>query len=121
MLKSVFSSVAIVACLPLVIAAQESVALDLQIYVNGTLVGSPTIRVAEDETGSVRLPDLLDVAITPSRQDGGRLRVALEFAIAGDTAKPVIVIDAEHPGVLKIPSPPGDEDEVELRIGVSSS
>ena len=120
MLKSVLLSFAITACLPVVIAAQESIALDLQIYLNGTLVGSPTVRVAEDETGSVRLPDVLDVAFTPTRQGGGRIRVAFEFAIAAGTARPVVVIDEEHPAVMKMQSTPGDEDEVELRFGVSS-
>ena len=142
MLKSVLSSVAIAACLPVVIASQESIALDLQIYLNGTLVGSPTLRFAEDETeivnlpdvladvleiltpiwrdetGSVRPLDLLDVAVMPTRQGGGRIRVALEFATG--TARPVMVIDEEHPGVVKIMSTAGDEDEAELRFSVSS-
>ena len=123
MFKGVLSSVAMAVCLPavVVVAAQESIALDIQIYLNGTHVGSPTITIAEGETGSLRLPDVLDVEVTPTRQDAGRVRVALEFADAAGTWRPALVIDEEHPGVLTIPSTAGDENEVELRIGVSSN
>ena len=51
MLKSVLLSFAITACLPVVIAAQESIALDLQIYLNGTLVGSPDSKGRRGRNG----------------------------------------------------------------------
>ena len=117
MLKNVLSSVAVVSCLPAVIAAQEPIALDIHIYANGGFVGSPTIRVAERETGSIRIPNVLDVAVTPTRQGDGRIRVALEFAAVAGTAKPVLAIDEEHPGFVRTPSLAGNEVEIELRVG----
>ena len=116
MLKNVLSSVAVVSCLPAVIAAQEPIALDIHIYANGGFVGSPTIRVAERETGSIRIPNVLDVAVTPTRQGDGRIRVALEFAAVAGTAK-LLTIDEEHPGFVRMPSLAGNEVEIELRVG----
>ena len=71
MRKRVLSSIAIALCFPTVAAAQELILLDFQIRLNGTLVGSPILRVQEDSTGSLRLPDVLDIALAPTREDGG--------------------------------------------------
>ena len=121
MRKRVLSSIAIALCFPTVAAAQELILLDFQIRLNGTLVGSPTLRVQEDSTGSLRLPDVLDIALAPTREDGGRIRLALKVATATGTARPVLVIDDDSPGVVKLPPTDGGEIEVELRVGVPGS
>ena len=102
MLTRVLSSVAVATLmLAAPTAAQELIVLELQVTQGGSPIAAPTITARDGETAELRIPDLLDVDLTPTRMDSGRIRLYLEFLSDTRVMTASLVIDEEHPGALR--------------------
>ena len=119
MLKRLFFAVTFVVSVAALIAAPGDLKLQFEIYKNGTLIGTPVLTVQEGGKGSLSLPNIIDVSLTPTRtaQDQDTVAIAFELTAAGKTIRPRIVLLKEEQGVL---SWKPASDLLELRVAASS-
>jgi hypothetical protein len=118
MLKRLFFAVLVLSVEPLV-AAPGDIKLQFEIFKNGTLIATPVLTVQEGGKGSLSLPNVIDVSLTPNRiaQDQDTVAIAFELTAAGKTIRPRMVLLKEERGVL---SWKPASDSLELRVATSS-
>ena len=103
-------------------AAQETITLDLELYENGSLVGSPTVGLRDGETGSLHHPDTFDVTLTPFRLDDDSIAVRFEIQDGTRTLTPRLVIKQEQPATIKWTAldERRSKETMEVRVGMGS-
>jgi TonB family protein len=102
---------------------QEPIALNLELYRNATLMGSPTVKVRDGETGTLRLRDLFSFAFTPTAQDDDKIAVSFEIHNGGETLTPRVVFARGEAGTLNwvATNDDGDREQLEVRISTGDS
>jgi hypothetical protein len=116
-------SVAVAALLSISLVAQEPIALNLELYRNEALVASPTVKVRDGETGSVRLVDLFNLAFTPTHLDNDRIAISFEIQNGDRTLTPRMVVDREQAGTVNwiTTTEDGGREQLEVRITAGRS
>jgi hypothetical protein len=117
MLKRLFLAPAFVLFVAPLVAAPGDLKVQFGIYKNGTLIGTPMLTIQEGGRGSLSLPNVVEVSLTPSRIAQDQVAIAFELTAAGKTIRPRIVLLKEEQGVL---SWKPASDLLELRVSASS-
>ena len=117
-MKRLLLSVVVASLLSVAVAAQEAIAFELELYQNATLIASPTVKVRDGETGSVRLLDLFNLAFTPNQLDSEMIAVSFEIQNGTRTLTPQMVLDRAQTGTLNwiTANNDGDREQLEVRI-----
>jgi len=99
---------------PAVAAAQpEVVRLRLEISMNQQPVARPMLGIAAGTTGSISIPKVAKVTITPTARQDQRLSLAFEITSGATTVKPQLILNAGEPGAISWIS---GSDNFELRV-----
>jgi hypothetical protein len=117
MLTRLFLALTFVLVVAPLVAARSDLKLQFEIYKNGTLIGTPMLTVQEGGRGSLSLPNVVEVSVTPSRIAQDRVAIAFELTATGRTIRPRIVLLKEEQGVLTWKPA---SDLLELRVAASS-
>ena len=117
MMKRLFLALTFVLWVAPLVAGPEDLKLQFEIYKNGTLIGTPMLTVQEGGRGSLSLPNVVEVSLTPSRIALDQVAIAFELTATGKTIRPRTVLLKEEQGVLSWK--PGS-DLLELRVAASS-
>jgi len=117
MLKRLFLALTFLLVVVPLVAARSDLKLQFEIYKNGTLIGTPMLTVQEGGRGSLSLPNVVEVTLTPNRIAQDQVAIAFELAAAGKTIRPRIVLLKEEQGTF---SWKPASDSIELRVTASS-
>ena len=117
MLKRLFLALTFLLVVVPLVAARSDLKLQFEIYKNGTLIGTPMLTVQEGVRGSLSLPNVVEVTLTPNRIAQDQVAIAFELTATGKTIRPRIVLLKDEQGVL---SWKPASDLLELRVAASS-
>lgn len=104
------------------LTAQEAFTLELQLFHDETLVASPTVTSRAGEPGAVRLADLFDFTLTPTRLDDEQVRISFEIRDGVRTLRPRMLVSREAPGMVRWTHHGGDDETapvVEIRVALA--
>ena len=99
---------------PAVAAAKPAVVrLRVEIYRNQQPLARPMLAIAAGSTGSVSIPKVAKITVTPTASENQRVSLAFEITSGATTVKPQLVLDAGEPGTISWIS---GSDYFELRV-----
>jgi len=94
-------------------AQPEVVRLRLEIYMNQQPVARPMLGIAAGTTGSISIPKVANVTVTPTVRENQLFSLAFEITSGATTVKPQLVLNANEPGAISWIS---GSDNFELRV-----
>ena len=107
---TLLSFVAVLVLVAPTLTAEEAFTLELQLFHDETLVASPTVTSRAGEPGVVRLADLFDFTLTPTRLDDEQVRVSFEIRDGVRTLRPRMLVSHEAAGTVRWTHRGGDDE-----------
>ena len=86
---------------PAVAAAKPAVVrLRVEIYRNQQILARPMLGIAAGTTGSVSIPRVVNIMVTPTARENQQLSLAFEITSGGTMIKPQLVLNGDAPRAI---------------------
>ena len=98
---------------PAVATATPVVRLRVEIYRNQQILARPMLGIAAGTTGSVSIPRVVNIMVTPTASENQRVSLAFEITSGETTIKPQLLLNGDVPRAITWIS---GSDNFELRV-----
>lgn len=85
-----------------VLAEENSYLIQCTILDGTRVVGSPSVVAESGKQVTISVTDTYDLALTAEEQDGSRVALSADIAIAGEVHSPALLVELDQPAEVRI-------------------